>query len=118
MDADNSIRPIVKIVEGIMVQDIVTTLIGTSPDTLLEVALSEQPEGGPTLEVRRLSWGEGVGWYRQQTLRLDALETAGLLRVMESAKREKHKRFERQGGKILPFPPRSNRPGETEQQTA
>jgi len=101
-----------------MAQDMVTTLIGTSPDTLLEVALSQQPEGGPTLEVRRLSWGEGVGWYRQQTLRLDALETAGLLRVMENAKREKHKCLERRGGKILPFPPCGNRQSETEQQTA
>ena len=101
-----------------MSQDMLITLGGISSDTLLEVALSEQPEGGPTIALRRLSWGEGVGWYRQQTLRLDALEAEGLLQILARAKRKRSGGLGQPRGKVIAFPLGGDQQRETRRQTA
>lgn len=82
-------------------EEILTTIASTRPDTCLEVAVYKDSAGEPGIELRRLSWGEGIGWYRQQTLRLDAAEAAGLLHTLRGQWRD---RSSRPVGKVVPFP--------------
>ena len=82
-----------------------TTITSSDPDTLLEVALGADDEGLPTLELRRLSWGEGVGWYRQQTLRLHASEAEGLLSALRGNRSHWRERSSASPArKVIPFP--------------
>jgi hypothetical protein len=96
-------------------EDIVTTIASTSPHTLLEVALCPGGEGGPRMELRRLSWGTGVGWYRQQTLQIDAAEAKGLLQALRGTWRG---RSPHPAGKVIPFPALAGRPKRCERRTA
>lgn len=45
--------------------------------TRLEVALLAS-EGKTKLELRLLGWGEGIGWYIQRRIQLDALQIRAL----------------------------------------
>ena len=96
-------------------EEILTTIASTSPDTLLEVALCAGSEGGQRIELRRLSWGDGVGWYRQQTLRLDAAEAKGLFQALRG---KWHDRSTRPAGKVIPFPALARRQKKSERRTA
>lgn len=96
-------------------EEILTTIANTSPDTLLEVALCAGSEGGQRIELRRLSWGEGVGWYRQQTLRLDAAEAEGLFQALRGKWRD---RSTRPAGKVIPFPVLASQHKKPERRTA
>src|SRR5262245_31427795 len=62
---------------------VVTTIASPDPDRILEIASDVDATGKSYLEVRRLSWGKGVGWYCQQTLRLDPQETAVLKKTLQ-----------------------------------
>jgi len=92
-------------VEGTVQQEeILTTITNTNPDSLLEIVLSADSEGRQKLELRRFSWGEGIGWYRQQTLQLDVAEAEELLLTLRGNRRKWGARFAGSQGKVIPFP--------------
>jgi hypothetical protein len=96
-------------------EEILTTIASTSPDTLLEVAFCTGSEGGQRIELRRLSWGQGVGWYRRHTLRLDAAEAEGLLQALRGKWRG---RSTDPAGKVIAFPAFAGRQKKSERRTA
>ncbi|HKA55483.1 MAG TPA: hypothetical protein VKJ47_17665, partial [Candidatus Binatia bacterium] len=73
-------------------------------DTALEVALCTAATGGPHLELRRLSWGDGVGWYRQQTLQITVTEAEGLLLALRAGRSKWKARAADSSRKVIPFP--------------
>jgi hypothetical protein len=56
--------------------------IDASVDTRLEIAWNEETR---VLELHRLFWGTGVGWYRQQTFPLTAVEARRMLKSLRTA---------------------------------
>lgn len=85
-------------------EEILTTITNTNPDSLLEIVLSADSEGRQKIELRRFSWGEGIGWYRQQTLQLDATEAEKLLLTLRGNRRKWGGRFTGSQEKVIPFP--------------
>jgi hypothetical protein len=85
-------------------EEILTTVTNTNPDSLLEIALSTDSAGRQILELRRFSWGEGIGWYRQQTFQLDVAETEALLLSLRSNRRKWNPQLAQPQGKVIPFP--------------
>ena len=53
-----------------------------SADTRLEIAWNEETR---MLELHRLFWGTGVGWYRLQTFPLTAVEAHRMLKDLRTA---------------------------------
>jgi hypothetical protein len=85
-------------------EKILTTIVGVNQSSCLEVALGSDSQGEHTVELRRLSWGEGVGWYSQQTLRLDAKEAENLLQALRQSQFKWRTRPAGKQGKVIPFP--------------
>jgi hypothetical protein len=85
-------------------EQILTTILGGNENARLEVALGADSQSGRTLELRRLSWGEGVGWYCQQTLRLNSKEVANLLRALRQNQSKWRDQSASRQGKVIPFP--------------
>ncbi|MCS6927160.1 MAG: hypothetical protein NZ578_14810 [Candidatus Binatia bacterium] len=87
------------------------TIPSADPDTLLEVVLCTRATAPPVIELRRLSWGEGIGWFRQHTLRLEAGEVSHLCATL----RRYHRRWKppaapSHAAKIIPFPRPTDQP--------
>lgn len=85
-------------------EKILSTLASTNPASCLEVAVGTDSQGGRQLELRRLSWGEGIGWYCQQTLSLNADETAGLLQTLRASHFRWRDHLTIGRGTVIPFP--------------
>lgn len=58
-------------------ESILSTLPSTRDDQRAIVVL-RQSESGSQIELRQQSWGAGVGWFTQSTVRLDPEQVAGL----------------------------------------
>ena len=74
-------------------------------ETVLEVAMTSESSGAMMVELRSLVWGDGMGWYRQHTLRLNGTAARQLIQALGIVQR----RVERQASdtlrpKVLPFP--------------
>ena len=78
------------------------------PETALEIALEiegeDQEEGQPSIALRRLTWGSGLGWCRQQTLTLSADEAQALLQALQKSRRKWRATPSTPHGKVIPFP--------------
>jgi hypothetical protein len=85
-------------------EQILAMTTSTSQDTRLEVVLNQGPDKEPSIELRRLSWGRGVGWYRQQTLQIDVSEAERLLVALKGTLRQCRSRSATSQAKILRFP--------------
>lgn len=88
-----------------MQEEVVATIHQDNAGNVLEVALVHDDATGPMVELRFLSWGTGVGWYRQYTLTLDRMAARTLLRTFGHLRRW----LERDsspalGRQIIPFP--------------
>ncbi len=68
----------------------------------LEVVWVEDGEGKKAFELRRLLWGEGVGWYRLHTFRLEPGGVEALLKTLRQARRRL--KGEKGWGQVVPFP--------------
>ena len=91
--------------EGAMEHEkVLTTIVGENKTSRLEVALGPDVQGGRTIELRHLSWGDGVGWYCQQTLRLEPREAEELLWTLKGSRRKWRDQPFRGTGKIIAFP--------------
>ena len=64
-----------------MREEIIAT-IPQNGETTLEVALVYTDAEDASVELRHLVWGKGLGWYRQNTLRLEAPAGHALLRSL------------------------------------
>jgi hypothetical protein len=53
-------------------EEIITTITHPQADGALEIALIHGESASPRVELRELVWGEGLGWYRQHTCKLDS----------------------------------------------
>lgn len=82
-----------------------STITADNEYSRLQVVLSCDAVGEQTLELRRQSWGKGVGWYRQHTLQLSLTEAEALLQTLRT--RAWRKNPGRSGGKVIPFPGRA-----------
>ena len=89
-------------------EQILSTITADNEHSRLEVALSCDAAGEQTLELRRQSWGKGVGWYRQHTLQLGPAEAEALLQTLRTSGRAWRKNPGRSGGKVIPFPGRAS----------
>lgn len=85
-------------------EQLLSTVTADDKHNRLEVVLSPNDEGEPTLELRRLSWGKGVGWYRQHTLRLDPAEAEVLLHTLRTRRSAWREDPQVSSGKVIPFP--------------
>lgn len=101
-----------------MQQQLLAIIAVANPDTLLEVSLDQHPQGGQSIELRRLSWGEGVGWYGQQTLRLDTTEAEALLRALKQHRNKWQAKSTEPKRKVLLFPGLADRQEKSRQQIA
>jgi hypothetical protein len=70
-----------------MHEEVLATIPQDSSDNLLEVALIHDGATDPSVELRYLSWGTGLGWYRQHTLKLDRTAAWALLRTFGPLRR-------------------------------
>ena len=85
------------------------------PDTALEIAVelpadepNGQPDGRPaeqpSIAFRRLTWGSGLGWCRQQTLTLTPAEAEAVLKALQKSRRKWRGASATPHGKVIPFP--------------
>jgi hypothetical protein len=84
---------------------VLATIPQETNETMLEVTMICETSGATIIELRSLVWGEGLGWYRQHTLRLNGTTARNLIQALGVAQR----RVECQtsdilGPKVLPFP--------------
>ena len=87
-----------------MHQEVLATVPQNNGETALEVALVYDGAGGTRLELRHLVWGDGLGWYRQQTLTLDAMAARALLGSLGSVRHRLRPMTKSPGeGKVIPF---------------
>jgi hypothetical protein len=75
-------KPVSGAPKNMMRQPVGNPTAGASVDTRLEVAWNEETQ---MLELHRLFWGTGVGWYRHQTFPLTAVEANRMLRGLRTA---------------------------------
>jgi hypothetical protein len=55
---------------------------GSSPNRRVEVSISHDAAGKRIVSLEDLSYGPGVGWYVQKTIRLDPEQVDALLRSL------------------------------------
>ena len=51
-------------------------------NTAIEVGLVNGADGKRDIELRSMVWGDGLGWYRQQTLTLDRNAVTALVQAL------------------------------------
>lgn len=98
-----------------MQEEVVATIPQDDAGNVLEVVLVQDGTSGPRVELRFLSWGTGLGWYRQYTIRLERTAARALLRTFDHLRRRLEwntsPTLRRQ---IFPFPSVLNAPEETD----
>ena len=57
-----------------------------------------------TIELRQLSWGEGLGWCPQQSLQLSTEEAQALLDSLRTTRHHWQEQHARRSGTVIPFP--------------
>jgi hypothetical protein len=86
-------------------EEVLATIPQRGGDTALEVVMAHDPGDGTAVELRYLVWGVGVGWYRQQTLRLDGTTARGLIQALGIVRRRMESQsLEGLTHEVLPFP--------------
>lgn len=83
-------------------------IIATIPqdgEMTLEVALVYTDAEDVSVELRHLVWGKGLGWYRQNTLRLEGQAAHALLRALGQARHRLVPAGKAASArKVIPFP--------------
>ena len=85
-------------------EEIIAIIASATATSRLEVAVCTDSRGARKTELRRLSWGAGVGWYSQQTLCLDSHETRELLWALRGNRQRWCDQTALEHGKVIPFP--------------
>jgi hypothetical protein len=88
-----------------MREEIIATIPQATDDTMLEVAMTYDADHRARVELRYLTRANGIGWYRQKSLSLDASATDALLASLGQVRRRLKTRGQaRKDGQLLPFP--------------
>ena len=83
----------------------IIAMIPQDEGVTLEAALIHSDTNEPCVELRHLAWGKGLGWYRQQTLRLEAPAARALLRALGQVRHHLVPgHAAAPAGKVIPFP--------------
>jgi hypothetical protein len=86
-------------------EEVLATIPQRGDDTVLEIVMLHDTSGATTIELRYLVWGDGVGWYRQHTLKLDGTTARDLIQALGIVQRRmEHQAVESLGHKVIPFP--------------
>ena len=72
---------------------------GNSKEKIEVIAKRENPQ---ILEIRSLRWGNGVGWYVQKTITVDAAQAKVLMRALRGAVVMSARKASK--GNVIPFP--------------
>ena len=96
---------------------VIGILEGRNETEKVEVHLTREGSTEEKLDLRLLSWGEGIGWYPQKTLALDCREIDALQTILNRAKaliKTKNRQKPRARGELVPFPlrPKETQPRE------
>lgn len=86
---------------------IIGVLEGRDGAEKVEVLLNRGQGRKGALSLRLLSWGEGIGWYPQKTIRLDSRQLRALQTLLKKVDLLPQPRKRGEGkrrGKVLPFP--------------
>lgn len=59
-------------------ETVLATLPGTNDRERLVVVLTSGGSATSLVELRQQSWGEGLGWYTQNTMQVEPSQVAGL----------------------------------------
>lgn len=68
------------------------------PERRIDVSLIDDPTCGPSVVLRELSYGVGIGWYAQRSLQLDAQEADALLKALCCARSARSNREQTKAG--------------------
>jgi len=86
-------------------EEVIATIPQGKTGAFLEVVLVHERPEQTRVELRHMSWGNGVGWYRQHTLKLDHATVRALGRLLTQVQhRLDHSRTPGADNKIIPFP--------------
>jgi hypothetical protein len=100
-----------------MHEEIIAAIPQTQDDTVLEVAMTYDAANHAWIELRYLTRADGIGWYRQKSLSLDAAAADALLTSLSQVRRRlKTHDHAQEDRKIIPFPGARTR-SETSRQT-
>ena len=99
-------------------EKILATLAGNDANSCLEVTACCDADDREGIKLRRLAWGQGVGWYCQQALWLSTEEAEGLLIALRKSRTAWRGETHRSPGKVIPFPQAAGSPGKPEQKLA
>ncbi len=104
--ATPELEPVLTVRMQEMHEDIIATIPQTQDeDTVLEVAMTYDAANRACVELRHLAWANGIGWYRQKTLSLDASAAEALLKSLGQVRRRLNPREPAQADrKVIPFP--------------
>ncbi|HEY7495216.1 MAG TPA: hypothetical protein VIH59_29430 [Candidatus Tectomicrobia bacterium] len=95
-----------------MCEEVLATIFQDGSDNVLEVAIIHDGATDPTVELRYLSWGTGLGWYRQHTLKLDRTAAWALLRTFGPLRRRLAKGTSSASGQqVIPLARARHTPG-------
>ena len=88
-----------------MHEEIIATIPQIQDDTALEVAMTYDAANRAWVELRYLTRANGIGWYRQKSLLLDATATDALLTSLGQVRRRlKTRDCVQEDSKVIPFP--------------
>jgi hypothetical protein len=86
-------------------EEVLATIPQKGDDTVLEVVMMHDTIGTTAIELRYLVWGDGLGWYRQHTLKLDGTTARDLIQALGVVQRRmEHQAVESLVHKVIPFP--------------
>lgn len=80
---------------------LIGVLKGESEESKIEVH-AHNGEEDPILELRYMSWGSGIGWFCQKSIRIDQGQEAQLFRILEQ-RRQWIARRNKSISNVLPF---------------
>lgn len=87
-----------------MHEEVIATIPQEETDTLLEVVRVYESPGHPCITLRFYVWGNGVGWYRQHTLKLDEATARTLWRVLGRIQHRSGQYTAKGHSYVIPFP--------------
>jgi len=99
-------------------EKILATLTGHDANSCLEIAACCDADDRKGIKLRRLAWGQGVGWYCQQALWLTPEEAEGLLVTLRKSRDAWRGETQQSPGKVIPFPNAAGSQGKPEQKFA
>lgn len=65
-------------------ETVLATIPGASDRDRLVVMMAYDPQAGSTIQLRQQSWGDGLGWYTQNSMAIDPQQLTQLRAALGS----------------------------------